>query len=304
MKKILILIVTFGLFISCQEDSLEPIPDKVPGSFVYLEVERPVIDVTQITTSSFGGTLVAPSDNVASYELFVRRFSGGNISEYVSLLTATTFPFELGVTAVSIAAALGLETEDILAGDRFDFIAESIDFDGNKTTFETLAPDTQGEPGVRQAYSFLTYVSCPFDASESIGTYQILESVFSDVPLGPTFEIIAGSNANELILVDPFNHLSVGGFSAPNNFEVVIEVNDFGIVTIPETLDGNRQFLWSGALLNPDWQLVWPRGGAGFLFTCTGSLSFEYTQLLTLASQGPSVFGFNARGRLVAEKID
>lgn len=302
MKKILILFLTFGLFISCQDDSLDPIPERVPGAFVLLEVERPVIDVTQILTSTFGGKLIAPSNNVASYELFVRRFSGGSISEYNTLLTVTSFPFDLEVSAASVAAALGLGVEEILAGDRFDFRAESTDMQGIKTTFNNLGPDTQGEPGVKQAYQFLTYVSCPFDASESIGTYTILEAVFSDAPLAATFEVIAGSTPNELILVDPYNHLSVGGYTSPNNFQVVMQINDFGIVTIPETLDGNRQYLWNAGLFNPNWELVWPRGGEGFLFTCTGSLSFSYTQLLTLTSNGPAVFGFGARGVLVAKK--
>lgn len=292
-------------FISCEDESKDNLPELVEAPFVNLTVERPVIDVTNITGSSYGGVLDAPGATVTKFEISIRRVSNGVATPYYPLLTVTSFPYDLAITASEIGAAIGQDFNTFLAGDRFDILGVSYDVNNVPTTFNDLSSNTQGEVGMKQAYSNTFYISCPFILADAVGNYQIIETVFDDSWLLDTFEIVESDDTEKgnVMLVDPYGHFREG-ISSPNRFNVYLNVNDFGIVSIPETVGNNeRQYLWSASIYNPTYEGVWPRTGRGFFFTCTGSLDFNYQQMLTI--QGTAgIFAFNDRGIFRAQKVD
>lgn len=275
MKKVFLLLLTLGFFASCEDESKIPTPDSNPGAFVSLDILRPVIDVTNIATSTWGGTLKTPSNNVVKYDLYVRRVSGGNAGDYALLKSVTSFPSDLAVSAGDVAAALGLQLSEILAGDRFDFWAESFDADNNKTTYNDLSLNTQGELGVKQAYKLTTYVSCPFNQADAIGTYEFTEDAFANET--DIFEVIAGSTSDKVIMVDPFGHPSAW------NIEVVIDLGS-GIVSIA------RQNAWDPSFYalpaNYGTATIATEGSASFFFSCTGTINFSVKHNVDVGTYG------------------
>ena len=305
-NKFKLLLIAFSVsFFACEDESQDQLPELVEAPYVNLTIERPVIDVTNIAGSSFGGVLDAPGATVTKYELSVRKVSNGVSTPYFPLLTVTSFPFDLAITAGDIATAIGEDANSFLPGDRFDLLGVSYDVNNKPTTFNDLSSNTQGEVGMKQAYSLTTYISCPFTIEAVVGQYQIIETVFDDAWLLDTFEIVESDDSEKgnVMLVDPYGHFREG-ISSSNNFNVYINVNDFGIVSIPETVGNNqRQFLWSASIYNPTYEGVWPRTGRGFFFACTGSLDFNYQQMLTIQGNA-GIFAFNDRGQFKAQKVD
>lgn len=255
------------------------------GAFVRLDITTaPVLDVTDIENTSFGGTLTVPSNNVASYEMKVRRVSAGNASDYFPIFSVTSFPAEFIVTASSLADALGLTVPDLLPGDRFDFEATSTGTDGSVVTFDNFSGDLGGNPGEGQSYRFVTFISCPFILEDAIGTYLVTTSGFgSPWPAGNTFEVIAGANDNQIIMLNPhgadpslsFNNVEIEG----PLFSVAVDVSPFGIATVESKIDDVFQYIGSSQEVCCGERFYdIHTGGGGFVFSCAGvlTLSLDY----------------------------
>jgi hypothetical protein len=274
MKRIFLLLMTVALF-SCEDESRIPTPDRVAGAFVYLDKTKPVIDVTQIATSTFEGVLNNPSGNVVKYDLYVRRVSGGVAGDYALLESITTFPHNLSVSAGDVAGVLGLQLADILPGDRFDFWAETFDANNVKTTFNELSSFTQAEVGVKQAYQYNTYVSCPFVQADALGVYEYTEDAFANET--DVFEVIAGSSDDKIIMVDPFGHPSAF------NIEVVVDLGS-GIASI------QRQNAWDPSFYslpaNYGTATIATDGSASFFFSCTGTINFSVKHDVAIGTYG------------------
>merc|ERR1711939_1303408 len=194
-KTLLVCFLAIGLT-NCEDNEKSPLAEQVNGSYVFIDIESPVIDVTALETSTFGGTLRTAVDNVASHEFEVRRVSGGLASEYVPIYSTTSFPAEFRISAPDIATALGIDVSEILPGDRFDFVGKTTGTDGSIVYENNLNADLFGEPGQRQAYNLQTFVSCPFFVEEAIGTYQLLSCGLTFCGGGNTFEVVAGEEPN------------------------------------------------------------------------------------------------------------
>jgi hypothetical protein len=306
MKKINIIKIFVALFVftftSCGDVDKEPfdinIEDGPFGSFVRLNVTTsPVFDVTDIAGSSFGGLVVAPSNNVASWTVSVRRFSQGAMSDYSVLTTITSFPSEFITNPTEIAAILGLGLTDLLPGDRFDFEATSLDASGNVVTFEDFGPNLQGGPGQAQAYRFATYISCPFVRADALGTYEVTTSGFGAFPAGNTFELIAGNADGQITMVNPHSSADPDGVG----YEVTIDVTPFGIATVNPDANGNKQPIFdTDETGNAGFFDTTASDGVGFVFSCSGAivLSLDY-DLIRIADGGSFTFGsaisFNAQ---------
>lgn len=249
------------------------------GAFVRIDyTTAPVLDVTDIENTSFGGTLSAPSNNVASYEIKVRRVSEGAASNYYPLFSTTTFPTEFLATASNLADALGLTVPDLLPGDRFDFEATSIGKDGSVVTFDDLSGDLGGNPGEGQSYRFNTFISCPFVLSEAIGTYLLTADDFGTA--GNTFEVIAGENENQIIMINPhgaptdtFNPDYEGA-----DYNIVVDVSPFGIATVESKIDDVFQYIFPTDWVCCSGYQDTHVSGGGFVFSCAGAivLSLDY----------------------------
>jgi len=262
-------------FFSCEDESRIPTPDRVEGAFVFIDKTKPVIDVTQIATSTFEGVLNNPSGNVVKYDLYVRRVSGGVAGDYVLLESITSFPYNLSVSAGEVATVLGLQLSDILPGDRFDFWAETFDANNVKTTFNELSSFAQAEVGIKQAYQYNTYVSCPFIQADALGVYEFTEDAFANET--DVFEVIAGSSEDKIIMVDPFGHPSAF------NIEVVVDLGS-GIASI------QRQNAWDPSFYslpaNYGTATIATDGSASFFFSCTGTINFSVKHDVAIGTYG------------------
>tara|TARA_R110002020_G_scaffold246888_2_gene460749 strand:+ start:1599 stop:2474 length:876 start_codon:yes stop_codon:yes gene_type:complete len=280
---LLLLVIVAG----CEDNSKSPQIELENGAYVFVDVERTVIDVTDIENSTYGGTLYAPSGNVASHEFSVRRISNGVASEFGPVFIATSFPAEFGIGAAAISDALGIQISDIQPGDQFDLVGTSISMDGREVNYSDLGIDIAGETGQRQAYDLTTFVSCPFVQADALGTYTITSDPNGFVLNGQTqFEVVAGENANQIIMINPF-----GGTEAYN---IAIDVSDAGIATIEEqTAFSTTEACCAG------YEATTIDGG-GFVFSCSGAIQFNFGTSLAQIGTG-ALFTFGS-GSLAAQK--
>lgn len=294
MKNIynLILISIFALGLSsCEDESKNPLYEPEVAAYVYIDIESPVLDVTDIANSTFGGVVSAPAGNVANYTVKARRVSNGVASDYATVFTTAVFPADMRISGPDIAGALGIDPTELLAGDRFDFVGTSIGENGSIVTYNNLATDIQSEPGEKQAYLLSAFIACPFNQADMIGTYTIVEDGGGFSATGnTTFEIIAGETSNEIILVNPYD--------SSGNFNIIVNVNDFGIATF-ERQDG----VLTSEICCAGYSPVNFRSNSAtsLALSCIGYLELKFSTALSLAGGNGTGFTFGD-GFLKAQK--
>lgn len=161
MKKLILIPLSFMFFTfsSCEKDeSLDPLPTVVAGQYVRLDITKKVLAFEHINETEFGGILTTPGNNVAKYELFVRRTNAQGVisANYVLLKTITTFPVELKITPQDLATALNLQLSDLNSGDKFRFLGYSYNANGKIADYNSLSTTVKIQPGMKQAYKFVT----------------------------------------------------------------------------------------------------------------------------------------------------
>jgi len=157
-------------FLSCEDDSLNPLPEKVAGQYMKLDIKTRMMDVNDIANAEFSGTLSNPSGNVVKYELYVRRKDGDGIltGDYVLMQTITSFPYELRITPQMIADTYGLNLSDLRRSEVYTFFAYSYDAAGNKAGYINLARIIQVTGGMQQGYKFNTTLDIPFPVDAEV----------------------------------------------------------------------------------------------------------------------------------------
>ena len=289
--KLIQLAVIVLLFTACGDIDKSPFEingvDGPFGTFVRLDITTAgVLDVTDIANTSFGGTLTAPANNVASWSLEVRRVSNGEASDYLSLVTITSFPAEFRATPTDLAAVFGLDVTDLIPGDRFDFEATSIGTDGTIATFDDFGPNLQANPAQAQGYRFVTFLSCPFVQADALGTYAILSNdAVGFMGINTTVEVIPGNTVNDIITVDPFGNLLAG--EPANKYNVQINVNagsgQATVVSQPAYDSGHP--IYGGTPYGPG-----KVDGGGFVFSCVGSIVLNLRFTVAAGSFGSTPF--------------
>lgn len=144
---------------SCEEDKTKnPLPVRVDGQFVKLEITSKYLLLPEIETTSFGGLLTDTSGKIVKYELYVRRTdaNGYVLNDFVLFKTITTFPYNLSVTPNELASALSMNVSDFKQGDYFRFIAYSYDSNGVKAGYDNLSRILQTTDALNQGYRFNT----------------------------------------------------------------------------------------------------------------------------------------------------
>ena len=179
MKKLFFLPVFVFIafsFLSCEDDSLNPLPEKVSGQYMKLDIKTRQMNVNDISNTAFTGTLSNPSGNVVKYELYVRRrdASGYLTGNYVLMQTITSFPYELKITPQMIADTYGLNVADLKQSEVYTFFAYSYDAAGNKAGYINLARILQVTAAMEQGYKFNTSldVPLPLDAEVPYDNHQ------------------------------------------------------------------------------------------------------------------------------------
>lgn len=177
MKRIFylpILILALFSFSSCEDDSKNPLPERVSGQFIKLDIDRfhRQLDNKDIANTYFAGILSNPGGTVVKYDLSVRRRDGGGIEtgDYVPLLSVNSFPYELKITPAMIAEALGLSLSDLQAGDFYRFYGVSYDANGNAANYTSLSALNRTTDAMEQGYRFNTNLTDAPDVVKDDGT--------------------------------------------------------------------------------------------------------------------------------------
>ena len=162
MKKIFFLPIVallFFAFSSCEEDeSLSPIPPKVTGQFIKLDITQRQLDFNNLDNTFFGGTLYNTSGKVVRYELFVKRVlaNGSVYDNYVPLVIYNSFPAQMIISPQDIATAFNIPVSDLEDGEVYRFLGYSYDANGNKVGYANLSRSVQIANFVEQGYRFNT----------------------------------------------------------------------------------------------------------------------------------------------------
>lgn len=157
MKKIAFFAIfsaALSTFSSCEQDSLNPLPVQVKGSYVLLDLKQASLEFDNFETTAFRATLSNPSNNIARYELYVRRIDNNGFAtgDYKLLKTITAFPHELNITPYDLANALEIQPTDLRVSDVYRFNAYSYDASGNRTTYNDLSAILRTTPTMKQGY--------------------------------------------------------------------------------------------------------------------------------------------------------
>ncbi len=278
MKKYLkYLLVSLSLVIiaSCEDESKNRVPTPPNGAFVYLDVDTPVIDVTNIDSSSYDFTLTAPAGNIESYELSVNRNGGDDFP----ILTITKFPTSVSISAADIANALGITVADLQPGDAYNFSALITDKNGNESSIDNLNGDAKN-PGERQAFKHTTYLSCPFNAADAAGLYQVtFDGFFEDQPWD--VEILAGPGENQITMKNLYEPSTGQG-----GYDIVIDVDpNTGIATVEnQGVFDTDAFGWGYG------EAKVRTNGPSFVFSCSGTITLLLNYNVSLGSFGTFQF--------------
>ncbi len=128
-------------------------------------------------------------------------------------------------------------------------------------------------------------VACELDVSASVGTYQITRDDFGTSVNNGTFEVIAGAEPNQLIMVNPFGHTNPA--TGAQDYQVVITINPTtGAATI------TRQDAWHCDNFGCGFGQgrVESVAGTGFVFSCLESMQFTLRHTVNAGSFGNYAF--------------
>jgi len=175
LKYTLIFLVFFAC--SCETKMLLTRDDVPRGIYVTLEMENNVIDAADIAGTPITGTFDAPSSNVTSHDITVRRIynAGGDTSDYIFLESITDFPTDWVVSGDDLANVFGISMDDAY-GDFYEFECEATGSDGQIASYENLHDDIIGSAEQLQGFRFTAMYECPSDASLIIGTYDCISN--------------------------------------------------------------------------------------------------------------------------------
>lgn len=155
-------------FLSCtKDDSLDPLPIIVNADFVRLDIISKRLEFQNLNTTYFGGILSTPNSNIEKYDLYVRRKKSNGIivSNYVKLLTISSFPYDLKVTPQLIADSYGIPLSEIETAESFSFLGYATTKQGKVISYNDLSSVVKTQPGMKQAFRFYTDIQtlAPFD---------------------------------------------------------------------------------------------------------------------------------------------
>ena len=298
------LAVTFS-YVSCTDENkfTNPVTFGLEnGAFATFNDEVPAAAYPDPTEINFSDAITDPNKTITDYSVKLIANLSGNTIVVEDFFTATSFPAQMGFTSQTLATAMGVEVSDISFGDTFNFVATVTRNDG--TVFTGIAPafddDTlivsggNTEPTLqvsnyKSAMQFNFIIACPFVLDDMIGTYSVIDadgfhaSGGGTSGAGETFEIVAGSNSNEIILVNPFGSTIVDA-------RIAVTVSEFGIAT----------FDWQDAFQTSEvccagytqTQIRTIPSATSLALACTGYLEIKFNTRLGLAGGSPSGYSF------------
>ena len=201
LSKIALLGVVATTTFSCDPEGPFNIHDNAANLAPFVSIDMESDDLIDFTNPSdtYSFTLMAPGNNIASYNL---RVTSSSQEDTVDLLVVNNFPQEVTITFEQIASAFGGSTADFAPGDEITFLGIVTDTDGDVGVFSDLNGDARGE-GIMQGLRHRAFIFCPFNAAEAVGTYDVTSLGFGEF-FGETNlvrEVVAGPGENQITIV-------------------------------------------------------------------------------------------------------
>ncbi|PWG06532.1 hypothetical protein [Polaribacter aquimarinus] len=271
------------------------------GAFAAFETATPAAAYPDPQQITFSDVITDPNGTMANYNVKLIATLSGNVYVKEDFFNATSFPAEMSFNTQSLATALGLQTSDINFGDTFNFIATVTSKDGNEfvgiapafnsTTLEVSGGNTEPQlqtAGYKSAMQFNFIVACPFDQAAMVGTWTVADANGFHVSgggsngTGQTFEVVAGANADEIVLKNPFG--------SANNTDITVKASPFGIATFDwQFAFGTDEICCAGYTLT---QIRSNAGATSLTLSCIGYIELKFNTRLGLAGGSPSGFSF------------
>lgn len=318
MKKyIKLLLFIFSLsitltYVSCTDENkfTNPVTYGLEnGAFAAFGENSPAAAYPDPLEIQFSDVVTDPNNSMSSYKVTLTANLSGTTTVIENFFETTSFPAEMSFNSQTLADALGVDPADIAFGDTFNFVATATRNDGLE--FIGLPPSSSNRqigttesqlqtPGYKSAMQFNFIIACPFDQAAMVGTYSIIDAggfyaggTGGTSGAGETFEVIAGSNPNEIILVNPF--ASVNG-----NFKIVITVSPFGLATYDYQFFVGVDEVCCNGYTNA--QMRSDPGQTSLALSCIGYIDLKFNDRLGVAGGSPSGFSFGG-GTFTAQKI-
>jgi len=290
-----ILSISLLLLNSCRDDDKTLFSygdDILDGAIVYFEEEPPlVLGVNSVSEVVYGGEIIDPLGNVASYQLEMYASLSGETTDTVLVDIYSSFPFTLSVTTQDLATLLGINTSDINFGDTFYFLGTVTSENGNvyygeapeigddgswipngKTQIEAFDPTN----GYKDAFLFDFTIGCPansYTAADVVGTWDIVDDPFG-ASLSATLEIVSGPGENQLTLLDIFGH----------GYDVIMDVN-----AETNAIDVAKQESWDTSVFGLPYGIASVEG-EGTMFACANTIVLFLDHTVSIGGWGISSF--------------
>jgi hypothetical protein len=278
MKKFLLILSSIILFSSCTKEVIKSdVSNFQKGGFAIFE-KNPIV-TAGLSGGKYKATIVDANSNAVEYRIISVGAKIAGVAYPAEIVDYKySFPANVDLSLNTLAALFGLTAADITYGDSFTLIAEVKRADG--TIFRGVAPSTTGlnpngnntmnqllsaGSNFKSAMNFTFTVACPsFDRNAMIGTYLRTNDPF-DFVVDP-FQVIAGPNANELILV---NWTGEG-----KNCTLVVNPDSQAVSVAKQ-----------GAWTHPTFGLASVEGD-GLAFSCVGLLNLNLAHTVSAGSFG------------------
>ena len=265
--KFLNIVLAVGLLFACEDPDKDPLVLENTAPFVKIIVDNSSYDIGDVN-SSFTGTLYSDSPELIDNHVISFAIDNGGQNTFFDVLTVSSseLPLELDIPLSSILASAGLTIEEVAPGQRLIFRGRTTGIDGTVVD-KTNTIDTSGSGinavGIRQAYEYFAFISCPFVESEIVGTYEVVEHTF-DAFFGtqpPTREVIAGPGVNQYTIIG-------GAIPLDGADDMIVNVNPAtGAVS-----SGNPQGIHFNTFGPGQYGQV-----TGFTFSCVGFIDLTIT---------------------------
>lgn len=265
--KYLCIVLTVGLFFACEDPDKDPLVLENSAPFVKILVDNSSYDIGDLN-SSFTGTLYSDAPELVDNHVISFAIDSGGQNTFFEILTVSgaELPLELNIPLSDLLEAAGLTIDDVDPGQRLIFRGRTTGVDGTVVD-KTNTIDTSGSginaTGIRQAYEYFAFISCPFVESEIIGTYQVLVHAFDAFfgPQPPTREVIAGPGPNQYTILG-------GAIPLDGADDMIVTVNPAtGAVS-----SGNPQGIHFNTFGPGQYGQV-----TGFTFSCVGFINLTIT---------------------------
>lgn len=303
MKKIFIVLSVIGSLVinSCKKTEVtNPLADiNNLGTGAYLTLNSTInlnFNYSALATSAVGIKVDqyagATAKQVDHIDVFAVKGSSGDPTKWKKVKTV---PYSgtttLSVTGTELATALSVPLSSFSAGDFYTFYNRVYTKDGQWWDISNSNNGALvGLSTYNAAFSFIAYITCPFNAPMG-GTFKVIRDDWADWNPGDLVTVTDGPGSNQINISAIWPNPAYGNVVAP----LVVNVDqNTGTAKVPKVNFGDY-----GGGYNMTAQGANGSDVAGYVFSCTGYITLN----MNLIANGPGGNGVNfGPNKLILQK--